>query len=215
MNITLIAPPAAGKGTQAKKISEEYKIPHISTGDLLRNIHDEKLNGKLKTGTFVDDDTITKLLKERLSKRDCKKGYVLDGYPRNLKQAELYENLLKELNIEMGPVFVIQIEKEEAIKRMVGRQICPNCGAVYNELIETINPKQKGICDNCKTPLIKREDDNEETFKKRFETYEKITKPLINYYEGKGNLYYIKSEITPEKTFEQIKEIIGGLYDKH
>lgn len=215
MNITLIAPPAAGKGTQAKKISKEYNIPHISTGDLLRNIHDEKLNGKLKTGTFIDDETITNLLKQRLMKEDCENGYVLDGYPRNLKQAMIYEDLLKELNKEMGPVIVIQIEKDEAIKRMVGRRSCPNCGAVYNELIENIKPKQNGICDNCHSNLIKREDDNEDTFQKRFKTYEELTMPLIEYYEGKGNIHYIQSGITPEETFEQIKQVIGGLYDQH
>lgn len=215
MNITLIAPPAAGKGTQAKKISKEYNIPHISTGDLLRSVHDEKLNGKLKTGTFIDDNTITDLLKERLMKEDCEKGYVLDGYPRNLNQALIYEDLLKELNKEMGLVIVIQIEKDEAIKRMVGRQTCPNCGSVYNELIENIKPKQTGICDNCQSALVKRADDNEDTFQKRFKTYEEITKPLIEYYEGKGNIHYIQSGKTPEETFEQIKQVIGGAYDNN
>jgi len=215
MNIVLIAPPAAGKGTQAKKISKEYKIPHISTGDLLRNIKDEKLLSELKSGRFVSDEFITNLLKERLNQSDCDKGYVLDGYPRNLKQAKLYEILLKELNKEMGIVIFINIDEEEAIKRMIGRRTCPNCGMVFNELIKTISPKQEGICDNCGSKLVKRQDDNEETFIKRFENYEKVTKPLIKYYEDKGNLHYADSGITPEVTFESIKKIIGGAYDKH
>ena len=160
MNIVLIAPPAAGKGSQAKKINTEYKIPHISTGDLLRNIKDENILNELKSGKFVSDEFITSLLKERLNQTDCENGYVLDGYPRNLNQAKLYEELLEELNKQMGIVIFINIDKEEAIKRMVGRRTCPNCGSVFNELIETISPKQKGICDNCGSNLVKRQDDN-------------------------------------------------------
>ncbi len=215
MNIVLIAPPAAGKGTQAKKISKEYNIPHISTGDLLRNIQDEKLLNELKSGKFVSDELITNLLKERLSKSDCEKGYVLDGYPRNLKQAEMYEKLLKELNKDMGKIIFIGIDEEEAIKRMLGRIACPKCGAVFNDLIKTISPKQEGICDNCGSKLIRREDDTKETFIKRFENYEKVTKPLIKYYKDKGLLHCADSGITPEVTFESIKKIIGGAYDKH
>ena len=215
MNIVLIAPPAAGKGSQAKKINTEYKIPHISTGDLLRNIKDENILNELKSGKFVSDEFITSLLKERLNQTDCENGYVLDGYPRNLNQAKLYEELLEELNKQMGIVIFINIDKEEAIKRMVGRRTCPNCGSVFNELIETISPQQKGICDNCGSNLVKRQDDNEETFNKRFENYEKVTKPLIKYYEEKGNIHYVNSGLTPEDTFESIKQIIGGAYDKH
>ena len=138
MNLVLIAPPAAGKGTQAKKIVKEYQIPHISVGDLLRDTADENLKAQMKAGKLVSDEIVTDLLKQRLSQDDCQKGFILDGYPRNLDQAKLYDNLLKELNIEMGPVIVIEITKEEAIKRIVGRSVCPKCGASYNELVKKI-----------------------------------------------------------------------------
>ncbi len=208
MNLILIAPPAAGKGTQAKKISKEYNIPHISTGDLLRDIEDENLKAEIKAGKLVSDELVANLLKERLMKEDCKNGFILDGYPRNLDQAKIYDNLIGELNIEMGPVIVIELDKDKAKARMVGRQICPKCGTSYNELIADLNPKVKDICDNCGSNLVKRADDNAETFEKRYQTYEEMTKPLIEYYGDK--VHYVDSGISPEVTFEAIKKILGG-----
>ena len=213
MNLILIAPPAAGKGTQAKKISKEYSLPHISTGDLLRDIDDENLKKEIKAGKFVSDELVTTLLKERIKKEDCKNGFILDGYPRSLKQAKLYEDLTKELNLDLGLVLVFDLPKEDAMKRMTGRQSCPKCGAVYNEFVDIIKPKVSGICDNCGESLIKREDDNIETFEKRYQTYEETTKPLIGYYESKGIVRYVKSGITPEDTFKNIKEILGDKND--
>ena len=215
MNIILIAPPAAGKGTQAAKLSEYYQIPHISTGDLLRNVENEEIQKKLQTGSFIDDETITNLLKERLQKPDCNNGYILDGYPRNLNQAKIYEELLKELNKSFGVVITLDLNKEIAMKRMIGRLTCPNCGRVYNSLLEGNRPQQEGICDACHHSLTKRADDNEETFNKRYDNYEKVTKPLIEYYENKGRLYHVDSGINMETTLNQIKEIIGGLYDNN
>ncbi len=209
MNLILIAPPAAGKGTQAQKITKEYHIPHISIGDLLRETADENLKAQMKAGKLVSDEIVTKLLKERLMYEDCQKGFILDGYPRNLNQAKLYDGLLKELNIEMGPIIVIEISKEEALKRMVGRCVCPKCGASYNELIDGLKPTEAGICDNCGSELIKRIDDNTETFNKRFQTYEDMTKPLIAYYDNK--IHFVKSENSPDETFTKIKKILGGL----
>lgn len=215
MNITLIAPPAAGKGTQASIISELYNIPHISTGDLLRNIQDEKIKEKLKHGALVDDETITELLKQRIQKKDCNHGYVLDGYPRNLNQAKVYENLLKQLNKSEGIVLILDLDKEVAKKRITGRLICPNCGEVFNSILTDALPKEKGICDNCHHKLISREDDNEETFNKRYEVYEKETEPLINYYDQKQIAYHVNSGINKQTTTNQIKQIIGDVYDKH
>lgn len=215
MNITLIAPPAAGKGTQASKISKLYEIPHISTGDLLRNTKNEKIQNLLKEGKLVDDNLITELLKQRLQKEDCQKGYVLDGYPRNLNQAYLYENLLLELKKEEGIVIVLDLDKNVAKQRIVGRLVCKNCGSVFNELLKDTMPKEKGICDNCQNTLTKRADDNEATFNKRYETYLKETKPLIDYYENKNIVYHVNSGISMETTLNQIKDIIGEKYDKH
>ncbi len=215
MNITLIAPPAAGKGTQAKKISKEYGIPHISTGDLLRKINDENLHQSLKKGQFASDELVTNLLKERLKQTDCQNGFVLDGYPRNLKQAKMYNQILAELNIPLGYIIVLDLDKEIAKKRIIGRKVCPNCGAVFNDLLEDSKPKQKDVCDNCQNTLVKREDDNENTFETRFQIYMKQTEPIINYYEQNHQVYHVNSGINSDYTFNEIKKIIGGLYDQH
>lgn len=214
MNITFIAPPAAGKGTQSAKVSKKYGIPHISTGDLLRNIQDENLKQSLNQGNFASDELVTNLLEVRLQQKDCDKGYVLDGYPRNLGQAKTYEKLLKKLNKPMGIVIILDLDKEIAKQRIVGREICPNCGAVFNELLDP-KAKVKGICDNCQHQLIKRNDDNEQTFEKRYQIYENQTAPLIKYYEDKKIAYHVNSGINATYTFDQIQKIIGGLYDQH
>lgn len=215
MNITFIAPPAGGKGTQSAKVSKKYGIPHISTGDLLRNTNDEGIKNLLKQGKFVNEDIVTKLLKERLSQSDCDKGYVLDGYPRTLKQAQNYEAILKELGKEDIIIIVLDLDKEIAAKRVIGREICQNCGHVFNNLFEDTKSKKENICDNCGDGLTKRADDTLETFEKRYHTYQTKTEPLIKHYEAKGIVYHVNSGINKDYTFREIEKIIGGLYDKH
>lgn len=215
MNITFIAPPAAGKGTQALKVSKKYGIPHISTGDLLRNINDNDLKAKLSEGKFISDDIVCNLLKERLLKSDCDNGYILDGFPRNLKQAKMYESLLESLNKDKGIVLILDLDKEEAAKRIIGRKTCPKCGAVFNDLFESTKSKVEGICDNCGGKLVSRDDDNMETFEKRYQAYLEETYPLIKYYEDKGLAYHVQSMDSTLDTFSQIEKIIGGLYDNN
>lgn len=215
-NIIFIAPPAAGKGTQSKLVSEKYNIPHISTGDLLRSVIEsgsdlgKSIKIEIDKGHFVSDELILELLKQRLSQDDCNNGYILDGYPRNLNQAKEYDKLLESLNKELGYVILLDLDKETAKKRIVGRLSCKNCGTVYNELIEDTMPKNKGICDKCNIELSKRDDDNEEIFEERFNTYLKQTEPLINYYENKGCLYRVNSGVRKERIFEEIVRIIGS-----
>ena len=197
MNIILIAPPAAGKGTQAKLLSEKYNIPHISTGDLLRDEISKgtelglKLKETMDKGDLIDDATILNLLKERLSLSDCNDGYILDGYPRNVSQAEEYEKLLNSLGKEIGKVIFFDIEEKLALQRTVSRIICPNCGTSYNLLVNDLKPKNDGICDRCGSSLKVRSDDTEEVFIKRFETFITKTQALKNFYQEKGNLYII------------------------
>lgn len=214
-SILFIAPPAAGKGTQSKIISDTYKIPHISTGDLLRKSNNPEILKIMKNGTLVSTELTIELLKERLLKGDCSHGYILDGFPRTISQAHAYENLLKELGIEEGIVIVLELDKENSRKRIIGREVCPSCFAIYNELFEEKKSKVKGICDKCHTALIKRIDDNNETFENRYSIYLKETKPLIKYYEEKGIVYYVNSGINEDYTFGQIKKIIGGVNDKY
>lgn len=216
MNIILIAPPAAGKGTQAKLISEKYNIPHISTGDLLREEVNKKtkfgyeIKEKMDKGSLIDDATILKLLRERLSMSDCNNGYILDGYPRNIDQAIEYEKLLNELNINKVKVIFFDITKELALKRTISRIICPNCNVSYNLLVKELKPKQEGICDNCHHELKVRSDDNEEVFLKRFDTFIDKTRELKEFYHNKGLLYdvIVDENKSASQIFEELEKII-------
>ena len=193
-NIIFIAPPAAGKGTVSVRICDKYNIPHISTGDLLRDEikNSTKLGLEIKDamarGEFVSDEVITKLLKKRLSSKDCKKGYILDGYPRNVNQAIVYDKLLEELDFDLGKVILLDIDKDVAMQRALSRLVCSKCGLSYNLLNKELSPVKEGICDSCGSPLKSRSDDNEETFINRFNTYMNETFPLVDYYEQKNNL---------------------------
>lgn len=215
-SIIFIAPPAAGKGTQSALISEKYHIPHISTGDLLRaasredNERGRYIKEAMATGGLVRDDVTTELLKERLQKPDCNNGYILDGFPRNVEQAETYETILHELHKELGHVIYLSLDKEVAKKRIVGRLSCSKCGAVYNSMEKSMKPRVDGICDRCFGILSQRADDTEETFNKRFDTYQEATEPLIAYYEKKGVLSRVDSGENKEKTFSQIEKILRG-----
>ena len=214
MNIILIAAPAAGKGTESERLISEYKLTHISTGDLLRkaikenNPLKEEIQECISNGKLVSDDIILKLIENRISNDDCKKGYILDGFPRNIVQAEKYDEMLKKNNIDPGYVFVIDIEKEKAKERIVGRRTCPNCGRIYSTIFELAKPKEEGICDDCKVELTRRADDNEEAFEKRYQVYLDETAPLIEYYDQKGILYHIDGNTDKNHTHNQIKEIL-------
>lgn len=214
-NIIFIAPPAAGKGTASALVCEKYNIPHISTGDLLRDeiANQTKLGVEIKDamarGEFVSDEVITKLLKKRLSLKDAKKGYILDGYPRNIKQAEIYDDLLKELSYDMGVVIFLDIDKDTAMKRALSRVVCSKCGLSYNLDNKELSPIKEGICDACGGELKTRGDDNKETFITRFDTYMKETYPLIEYYEKKNNLVKIEvSNLTADEVFLEVKKVI-------
>lgn len=215
-NIIFIAPPAAGKGTQAKLLSAKYNIPHISTGDLLREeINEQTEIGKsikkdLEQGNLVSNEVITSLLKNRITKSDCQNGYILDGYPRNLEQAKKYDNLLEELKLDKGIVIYFNIDKNLALERTLSRIICPNCGTSYNLLIENLKPLKDNICDKCNHELQIRTDDTKEVFIHRFDTYINSTKDLIEYYKNKGLLYEIEvSNKDVDTIFEEVKEILN------
>lgn len=214
-NIIFVAAPAAGKGTISAKVCTEYNIPHISTGDLLRNeiAASSKIGTEIKSamarGEFVSDEVITKLLKKRLEAKDCKKGYILDGYPRNISQAKTYDNILKELNYDEGLVVFLDIDRDLAMKRALSRVVCSKCGLSYNLINKEYAPLKEGICDNCGSSLKTRSDDNEESFINRFDTFMKETYPLLEYYEKKGNLLKIKVDnITTDDIFDEIKKVI-------
>jgi len=216
-NIIFIAPPAAGKGTQSKLISVEYNIPHISTGDLLRDeVESGSMLGKflkeeMDLGNLISDDIIVNLLRKRISQVDCNNGYILDGYPRNVEQAKIYENLVNELGKEVGIVIHMDVDKDLTLKRTISRIVCGTCGTSYNKDIAGLRPTIEGICDKCGHTLKLRSDDNEQTFINRYKTYEISTTPLLKYYQEKGILKELKvtETDTVNDIFNKIKEMIN------
>ena len=190
-------------------------MPHISTGDMLREKAQEDsdlgrdINYKISNGIFVSDELIIDILKERIQKEDCANGYILDGFPRNVAQAEAYQTMLEELNKDLGIVIVLDIDKKLAASRIAGRISCPECKEVYNTNNEEMRPKSEGICDKCGAKLVKREDDNEETYMGRYNTYIEKTSPLIDFYEKQGVVYHVNSNNGREETHRQVVEILG------
>ena len=214
-SIILIAPPAAGKGTQSDLLVEKYGFAHISTGDLLREValHDESMKKLLESGNLIDDEIVFGLLHNRLLQDDCKKGFILDGFPRNVNQAIKYDGMVDDLGVTSNVVIFLDVDKETAFKRIVGRVSCPKCHRVYNDMIVESMPKVSGICDDCGELLVKRSDDNSETFGTRYDVYFKNTAPLIEYYEKKGILYKVDSGKGKDSVFKVIDKIVGDLYD--
>lgn len=217
-NIILIAAPSAGKGTEAKLISAEYSIPHISTGDLLRDASKgdnqiaRLINDLISNGKFVSDELVLNLLKERIMQDDCSNGYILDGFPRNVEQAQLYEKILMETNKDIGVVIVMDIDKELAKARVLGRYLCPKCGKIYN-INNELKPKFGTICDDCKIELVHRSDDSADTYDERYKAYVEKTQPLIQYYDSLGILYHVNAGCTKEETHAQVKKILGDNND--
>lgn len=208
VKIIFLGMPGSGKGTQAKMISEKYKIPHISTGDMFRQISKEnsvlgkKVKSLIDNGILVSDDITFDVLKNRLEKTDCKSGFILDGYPRNINQAKLLDNLTK-----IDFIIYIALSDKTVIKRLTSRRTCRKCGAIYN--IISNPPKKEGVCDKCGGKLYQREDETEETIKKRLVVYKNETEPLVNYYKKKGMLHEINGKQDIGKIFEDIVKILN------
>ena len=213
MKIIMLGAPGAGKGTQAKMIAEKYSIPHISTGDIFRyNIKNGTELGKeakkyMDQGLLVPDELTVKILLDRVAKDDCKNGYVLDGFPRTIPQAEVLEEALTKLGDRIDYAINVEVPDENIVKRMGGRRACVNCGATYH--IEHVPPKKEGICDNCGSELILRDDDKPETVKNRLSVYHKQTQPLIDFYNGKGVLRTVDGTVDMKDVFNTIVAILG------
>lgn len=214
MKIIMLGAPGAGKGTQAKQISDTYSIPHISTGDIFRaNIKNgTELGKKAKTymdqGALVPDELTCDLVMDRISQDDCRNGFVLDGFPRTIPQAEALDKALTASGQKMDYAINVDVPDENIINRMSGRRACLNCGATYH--IVSIPPKKEGICDVCGSPLVLRDDDKPETVKKRLEVYHDQTQPLIEYYEKAGILKTVDGTQDMKKVFSDIQAILGA-----
>ena len=218
-NLILLAVQGAGKGTLAKKLKEKYGYVHISTGDILREkaAMDDELGREIKNlidnGIFVSNEIIFKAIGEKISSDECKNGFIMDGCPRNLEQAKLYDEMVEKLGIDGGIAINMTIDNDLLLQRMTGRRMCKSCGAIYNIYNEKLRPKQEGKCDNCGSELYQRDDDkDEEAIRTRVDTYYKVTAPVIDYYREKGNLYEVDST-DAEKTLEDVEKILKDLGD--
>ena len=206
-NIILVAPPAAGTGTLANKL-EELGYISLSTGDMLRekSKKDEVLSDMMKKGTLISDDIVFNILEENLISLGDK-NYILDGFPRTVNQAIMYDNLLEKLDKDIGVVIYLDVDKDILLKRTITRRICPNCKRSYSTITENLKPKKENICDLCKSPLIQRADDTEDIFEVRYDEYMNKTYPLINYYEEKNILHHINTTDSDE-TYKRVLKLI-------
>lgn len=213
MKIIMLGAPGAGKGTQAKMIADKYQIPHISTGDIFRaNIKNgTELGREAKTymdkGELVPDELTVRILLDRVAQPDCEKGYVLDGFPRTIPQAEVLDQELTKRNEKIDYAVNVEVPDENIVRRMSGRRACVSCGATYHMV--HIPPKKEGVCDKCGNELILRDDDKEETVKNRLGVYHDQTQPLIEYYSGKGVLHSVDGTIDMMDVFKSITDILG------
>ncbi len=212
MNLILLGAPGAGKGTQAKMIAEKYGLAHIATGDILREAvaKGTKLGMKAKEymdrGELVPDEIVIGIVRERFKEPDCQKGFILDGFPRTLPQAEALDKMLEELGMKVDAVINIAVPEEEVVRRIAYRRTCRKCGAVYHLIYAP--PKEDNRCDKCGGELYQREDDKEETVRERYRVYRERTEPLIEYYRKKGLLYEVDGTKSIEEVFKQIEEIL-------
>jgi len=213
MNLILLGPPGAGKGTQAAKIIEKYNIPHISTGDIFRkNIKEGTELGKkaqeyMNKGELVPDDLVIEIATARLLEDDCKNGFLLDGFPRTVYQAEKLDAFLANHGMKVDKVLDIAVAKEELMVRLIGRRVCRSCGATYH--VVNMPPQKEGMCDVCGGELYQRADDTEATVTNRIEVYEAQTMPLIEYYENAGNIAHIDGAAGLDNVFAAVVSILG------
>lgn len=211
MKLVLIGCPGAGKGTQAKMLSKKYDIAHISTGDLLREQIKKgtelgkKVSEIINAGGLVSDDIVSAMLAERIKADDCKKGYILDGYPRNVSQAEGLDSIVGSLD----KVICFDVDDETIVDRMSGRRSCPKCGKMYH--IKYNPPKSEGVCDDCEETLIQRADDNEETVLNRLKVYHETTAPVIDFYENKGILMRTNGVGDINEIFNNVTKALEGI----
>lgn len=214
MRLVLLGAPGAGKGTQAKMLIDKYKLPQISTGDILRKaVADGTPLGKeakviMEKGELVPDRIVLGLVEERLKQDDCKSGFILDGFPRNTAQAEALDKLLNGLKMPLNAALSVDVPKEDLMKRLTGRRTCKSCQQMYNVYYSP--PKKEGVCDKCGGELFQRGDDKEETIKKRLDVYDAQTAPLIDYYQKKGILKAVAGTGSIDDIFKKVCDVLVG-----
>ena len=212
MKIVMLGAPGAGKGTQAEIIAEKYNIPHISTGDIFRaNLKNGTELGKkakvyMDAGELVPDSLTCDLVMDRIAQDDCAEGYILDGFPRTIPQAEVFTKALAEKGMKVDYAIDVDVPDDNIVKRMAGRRSCPNCGSIYH--VEFMPPKKEGICDSCGTELVQRADDQPDTVLNRLRVYHEQTQPLIDFYKEAGCLYSVDGTKKQDEVFADIIAIL-------
>ena len=212
MGIILLGPPGAGKGTQAKKLTAEFSIPQISTGDMLRESVKngtelgKKAKGFMDAGGLVPDEVVIGIVKERLGAKDCANGFILDGFPRTIPQAQALDRVTKELGKEIRFVLSLEVDQNELMERLCGRRTCTGCGAMFH--VKFNPPKAAGKCDKCGTALIQRDDDKEETITARLANYNKATAPLLDYYRNSGKIRSVMASGEIDTIYAEIVKIL-------
>lgn len=212
MRLILLGPPGAGKGTQAKLLEKRYGIPQVSTGDILRQAVAEgsplglEAKAYMDKGALVPDQVVIGIIRDRLQKPDSVKGYILDGFPRTVVQAEALTSTLAAMGQSLDRVLSVEVEEEELVRRLSGRRVCSSCGEMFH--LDSRPPKRPGVCDRCGGELYQREDDEEETIRRRLEIYRERTEPLIGYYEGQGLLSRVDGRGVVEEVFRRIVRIL-------
>lgn len=215
MNLLIMGPAGSGKGTVSAKIIEEFNIVHISTGDMFREAIANQTPVGLEAKSFIDqgklvpDEVTNRLVQERLGQEDCKNGYLLDGFPRNIDQAKALEEITAELNLPIDLVLHLDVEENELVRRITGRRLCKKCGEIYH--IDHKPPKVEGVCDVCGGELYQRSDDTEEKFKVRHGEYLSQTEPVIEFYRNKGLVKDIDGARKPESVMQEVSNILGAL----
>jgi len=218
MNLVFLGPPGAGKGTYAKRLVEKYNIPHISTGDIFREAIakgtelGKKVQDIVNSGNLVPDELTNALVEERLKQPDCANGFILDGYPRTLNQAQALDSMLSAMGKTLDGAIYFEVDEETVVQRISTRRMCSKCGKVYNLI--TLPPKQDGICDDCGGQLIQREDDKEEVVRSRYRVYIEKTSPLIEYYRNQNKLFTLDGRKSVEEVMKMLFNILGGIETK-
>ncbi len=212
-NLVFLGPPGAGKGTYAKALVEKLGIPHISTGDMFRETASSgtelgrRIKEIMERGDLVPDELVNEMVRERLSRKDCENGFILDGYPRTVAQAEALDRILSDMGRELTWAIFFDVPEEVVVQRLTNRRICPKCGKIYNLL--TMPPKEDNLCDVCKVPLVQRDDDREDVVRRRYKVYMENTVPVVGYYEKSNKLRKIDGTIGVEKVVGEILNLLG------